>query len=80
MNGASKHMGDVDISDQLRGNYQFDHCIKNRKWWWSLLYWGLGVILTNICIAYTIFNEEEGVSQKIYYRSLIFRKQLRFTG
>ena len=27
----SKDMGHVDLSDQLRGTYQFDHWVRNRK-------------------------------------------------
>lgn len=69
-------MGDVDIADQLRGSYQFDIWIKNRKWWWSLLFWGLGVILMNAYITYKVFNEEEGVSKSGLLTQYEFRKAI----
>jgi len=52
----NSEMGDVDLADQLRGSYRVDHWIRNRKWWWSLLFWGLGVILTNAYIIYVAAN------------------------
>ena len=32
--------GNVDIADQLRGSYRFDHWMCKRKWWWSMFFWG----------------------------------------
>lgn len=29
-------MNNIDIADQLRGTYQFDHWMCKRKWWWSI--------------------------------------------
>ena len=29
-------MGQVDISDQLRGVYRMDHWLRNFKWWHAL--------------------------------------------
>ena len=40
-------MGDVDVDDQLRGVYRLDRWVRNRKWWWSMLFWYMGVLLTN---------------------------------
>jgi len=37
----NKTMGDVDLSDQLRGSYRLDRWARNRKWWWSMF---LGVL------------------------------------
>ena len=31
-------MGDVDIADQLRNVYRFDHWIRKRKWWWVIFF------------------------------------------
>ena len=52
----NSEMRDVDLADQLRGSYRVDHWIRNRKWWWSILFWGLSVILTNAYIIYVAVN------------------------
>ena len=43
----NQFMGNVDIADQLRGSYRFDHWMLKRKWWWSMLFWAFQVLLTN---------------------------------
>ena len=45
-------MGNVDLGDQLRGYYRFDHFIRKRKWWWSFWMWAVEVCLTNSYILY----------------------------
>ena len=40
-------MGRVDVGDQLRNYYRFDHFMRKRKWWWSFWMWGMGMLLTN---------------------------------
>ena len=60
----NREMGNVDVADQLRGNYRFDHWLRNRKWWWSIFFWGLGVVLTNAYIIYKKVNQAEGVEKK----------------
>ena len=51
-------MGDVDLADQLRGSYRLDFWIRQRKWWWSIMFWIIGVMLTNAYIVYKKVNEE----------------------
>ena len=46
------HMNSVDVADQLRSSYGFQHWVRNRKWWWALFMWGLGVILVNAYLCY----------------------------
>ena len=56
-------MGDLDVADQLRNNNWFDHWLEKRKWWWSIMFLGIGVILVNAYIVYIRFNLEAGVSK-----------------
>ena len=48
----NQFMGNLDISDQLRGSYRFDHWMQKRKWWWSTFFWEFQVLLTNSYILY----------------------------
>ena len=52
----NKEMGDVDLADQLRGNYRLDKNIRNRKWWWSIMFWSVGTMLTNAYVMYCVVN------------------------
>ena len=38
INDHNNTMGDIYVTDQLRNNYGFDHCLRQRKWWWSILF------------------------------------------
>ena len=57
INDYNNTMGHTDIADQLRGSYRLDTWVRNRKWWWSPLFWGLGTILTNAYVTYLKVNE-----------------------
>ena len=43
----------VDIADQLRSNYNVGHGLMQRKWWWSIFFWGIDVTIVN---SYLIFK------------------------
>jgi hypothetical protein len=47
------NMNNVDISDQLRNVYRWDHWMRKRKWWWSLMFWAFQVMITNAYITYS---------------------------
>lgn len=53
------YMNQTDISDQLRNQYRIDHWLRNRKWWWAILFWGLGVGGTNSYLLYDRSYERE---------------------
>ena len=52
-------MNAVDLADQLRNHYRFNHWLRNRKWWWSIFLWALGVATTNAFKMYERLYEEE---------------------
>ena len=72
----NKTMGNVDIADQLRGSYRVDHWIRNRKWWWSLWFWSLGVMLTNAYIMKCNVDLQCGVSKENLMSQHDFRKHV----
>jgi len=69
-------MGNVDIADQLRGSYRLDYWARNRKWWWSLVFWMLGVFLTNAYVVYGRICDEHGVPKQHRLTHLEFRKEI----
>ena len=70
-------MGSVDLADQLRGSYRLDKNTRTRKWWWSIMFWSIGVMLTNAYIMYMKVNMEEyGVAKKYLMTHHDFRKTI----
>ena len=61
INNYNFTMGHVDVADQLRGNYRMDRWVRNRKWWWTMMFWGIGTLLTNSYVVYLKINLQEGV-------------------
>ena len=53
-------MGHMDLSDQLRDQYRMNYWIRNRKWWWSFVLWGLGVAITSAYVMYKTLNMQNG--------------------
>ena len=47
INKYNNGMGDVDVANQIRGVYRLDCWVRNRKWWRSILFWSMGVLLKN---------------------------------
>lgn len=72
----NKEMGNVDIADQLQGSYICDIGVRNHKWWWSLWFWGLGVMLVNAYIMYVKFNLSCGINKKDLLSHHEFQKQI----
>ena len=61
-------MGILAVAYQSRGTHSVDHWLINRKFWWSLLFWELGFIITNAYVVCVSINKEEGVLN-IKYKS-----------
>ncbi len=49
----NQQMNSTDIANQLRGLYHPDHWFQNRKWWWAIFVWAIGVAGVS---AYKIYN------------------------
>eukprot|EP00547_Thalassionema_nitzschioides_P014673 CAMPEP_0194238244 /NCGR_PEP_ID=MMETSP0158-20130606/5025_1 /TAXON_ID=33649 /ORGANISM="Thalassionema nitzschioides, Strain L26-B" /LENGTH=863 /DNA_ID=CAMNT_0038972445 /DNA_START=101 /DNA_END=2689 /DNA_ORIENTATION=- len=64
INTYNHTMGDVDRADQLRGVYRFDTWVRNRKWWWSIVFWALGTMVVNAYIIYLRVNLANGIPFK----------------
>mmetsp|Transcript_24190 Transcript_24190/g.55012 ORF Transcript_24190/g.55012 Transcript_24190/m.55012 type:complete len:290 (-) Transcript_24190:221-1090(-) len=60
----NNNMGEVDVGDQLRLVYHFDYWLHNRKWWWSVWFWNMGMLITNSYILYTKFYKMHGRDPK----------------
>ena len=71
-------MGNEDVAEQLRGSYHLDLHVNNRKWWWSIMYWALGVILTNAYIVYRLVHNEEGTLKSEILSHHDFNKEVAF--
>ena len=68
-------IGDVNVADQLRGVYRLDHWLRNRKWWWSILFCSMVVLLTNSYKLYLQMCKEEGGKPQYKYQYQ-FRKSI----
>jgi hypothetical protein len=53
------HMNSVDLADQLRNCYRFNHWMRNRKWGWAIFLWAIGCGATDAYIVYDRKYEEE---------------------
>ena len=63
------NMNNVDIADQLRGSYRWDHWMRKRKWWWSMYFWCIQMLLTNCYVLYKkymILHNKKPLSQYLF--------------
>ena len=67
------HMNNVDVADQLRGSYRFDHWMRKQKWWWSMFFWCFQMMMTNAYVTYKKYIEIHGRKPMTHYE---FRKQI----
>ena len=58
------NMNSTDIADQLRGVYQPDHWMRNRKWWWAYFIWAIGVAGVNAYKIYAVLHEDKKKSKR----------------
>eukprot|EP00957_Ditylum_brightwellii_P118077 9005108-Ditylum_brightwellii.AAC.1 len=57
-------MGSIYLADKLCRNYHIDNGVKNRTWWWSVMFWSIGVMLTNAYTMYVKVREANGLEKK----------------
>ena len=79
INYYNHSMGDVDLANQLRNVYRFDHWLRQRKWWWSILFWGLGVILVNAYVIYVSLNIAAGKKKNEVFSHHNFRAAVAYS-
>ena len=60
-------MGQVDIADQLQNTYNFDHWLRNYKWWHFLFWQGFQVLLLNSYIVYKKICDQGKVKPLNHY-------------
>ena len=61
------NMNNVDIADQLRGNYRTDRWMRKLKWWWALFFWGHNTMLVNAYVCYKVFMGNNGKTLGSHY-------------
>ena len=61
-------MGGVDIADQLRHYYHFDHWMRKHKWWWSVFFWAIGVLLQDFFGT----KKHKAISQYEFRKAITF--------
>ncbi len=55
----NQNMNNVDIADQLRGQYRPDHWLRHKMWWLAIFIWGLRVAKVNAYKIYVAMWDEE---------------------
>ena len=57
-------MGHVDLSYQQINMYRMNFRIRNWKWWWSYLLWGLGAQIINAYVIYKRLNFQHRIKKE----------------
>ena len=56
-------MNDVYISDHLRKIYEFNHWLRNKKWWRAIFLYAMEALLTNAYLVYCSVMDEAGAER-----------------
>ena len=71
-------MGGVGIDDNPRNYYSVYFGVKKRKWLWYILFWDVGVILTNAYMIYICIHNMHGATRKHRLSHHDFRESIAF--
>ena len=63
----NNNMNNVDVADQVRGNYRFDKWMRKRKWWWSMFWWSFQMCLTNAYVLYKKYMKMHDIKPMSHY-------------
>ena len=64
-------MGGVDMADQLRLQYRIERWMRQRKWWWAIFLWTIGVAHTNAYVCYTtLYDNHVQAKKKVSHKKL----------
>ena len=55
------------MADQIRGSHRFDHWLRRHKWWHSIFWWGVQVLMVNSYQSYCRLLENEGLEPMSHY-------------
>ena len=55
-------MGGFGIDDKSRNDYMIYFWVRKRKWWWCILFWDVGVILTNAYIIWRTLSSTKSAT------------------
>ena len=70
----NKHMGGVDLADMLMALYRIN--VKKRKWYRHLVYYSIGVAVTNGWLLYRRDCEAVGIPKKKQLKLMDFQHQI----
>ena len=60
-------MGGADITGKIHGLYYFDHWLQRYKWWHSIFWWGVQVLMVNSYQCYRRYHKTEGLEPMTHY-------------
>ena len=74
--GYNAEMGHVDISDQLRNQYRFDHWLRMQKWWFAIFFGAFGVLMINSFVVYKLVHTISGTPKGQVLSHFDYRKSI----
>ena len=75
-------MNNIDAynNDMGRGTYRCYIGVCSIKWWWSICFWELCLMLVNVCVMYCVFLMLQRIEKKNYCQIMISESLLLWHG